>query len=60
MNPTYEPAPTVHRTVGIGQPPARATLKYERLPLLAVSMLALLVALSGRRIVTQASPEGFT
>jgi hypothetical protein len=45
MNPTNEPAPTVHRTVGIGQPPARAMLKYERLPLLAVSMLALLVAL---------------
>jgi len=45
MNPANEPAPAVHRTVGSGQPRASATLKYERLLLLAVSMLALLAGL---------------
>jgi hypothetical protein len=28
MNPANEPAPTVHRTAGTGQPAARAALKY--------------------------------
>jgi len=45
MNPSNEPAPTVHRNVGVGEPRAPATLKYERLPLLVVSILALLAAL---------------
>ncbi len=45
MNPANGPAPTIHRTAGTGQPAARATLKYEGLPLLALSILALLAAL---------------
>ncbi len=36
MNPANEPAPAVHRTAGNGQPPARATAKYERLPLISL------------------------
>ncbi len=42
MSRADEPAAVVHSTVG---PPARAALKYERLPLLALSILALLAAL---------------
>lgn len=45
MNPANEPASIVHRSVRIGQSPARAPLKYERLPLLALSILALLAGL---------------
>ncbi len=45
MNPTNEPASVVHRSVGTSQPRARAPLKYERLPLLALSILALLAGL---------------
>jgi hypothetical protein len=45
MNPVNEPAPAAHRIAGIVQPSARAPLKYRRLPLLALSMAALLAAL---------------
>ena len=45
MNSVNEPAPAVHRTASTGQPSARAALKYRRLPLLALSMVALLAAL---------------
>jgi len=45
MNSVNEPAPAVHRTAGTDQPAARAPLKYRRLPLLALSMVALLAAL---------------
>jgi hypothetical protein len=45
MNPANEPAPAVHRAAGLARPSARAPLKYERLLLLALSILALLAAL---------------
>ena len=45
MNPANEPAPAVHRAAGLARQPAHAPLKYERLPLLALSILALLAGL---------------
>lgn len=45
MNPANESASIVHRSDASGQSPSRAPLKYQRLPLLALSILALLAAL---------------
>lgn len=45
MNPANETTSIVHRSARIGQSPARAPLKYQRLPLLALSILALLAGL---------------
>ncbi len=45
MNPANEPAPAVHRAAGLALQPAHAPLKYKRLPLLALSILALLAGL---------------
>ncbi len=45
MNSVNEAAPAVHRTASTGQPSVRASLKYRRLPLLALSMVALVAGL---------------
>ena len=45
MNPANEPTSAVHRTAGTGQSAASPGLNYQRLPLLALSILALLAAL---------------
>ncbi len=47
MNAANETSAADSRASGAGRPPARLALKYERLPLIALSMFALLAALWG-------------